>query len=81
MTEKNLRDVLHDEIDTLETYRERGDAIAEEAKRVIRDALLGGADLATTLEAVQHVVTEEVDKLTTEAFKEGVEMAKRRRKA
>jgi len=76
-----MREILQDEIDTLEEHRERAKAAAERfvrASMVDTVEILG--DFAEGLVAVVAALEDELAPITTEAFESGVEFSRRRAK-
>lgn len=86
----SLSDILHDEVDRLETYRDAAHTMVEAAKEVMRGYLLSTpsdemealvAHVTSALIATGWEVENGLADLTTKAFQESAASAQKRREA
>lgn len=76
-----MRDILHDEVDRLEEYRDLAHQIVEAGREVLRAHLLNGATPAAAMEATALEIEDQLTDLTTRAFQESAQATALRRKA
>jgi hypothetical protein len=77
----SLADQLHDEVDTIEEIQERAAALVEEARALLREALVAGASEKALLGAAVIFIGDGITDATTEAFREAATWARKRREA
>lgn len=77
-----MLDMLHDEIDKLEDFRDRAKEIVENVVHAnLRQALDETHDIAAAMVLLAQMVEAELTELTTEAFKAGIGFARSRAEA